>query len=107
MLWWPHCWFKLIYWQRTVERVARARVLFCQLSYADGGPWAGDQWGLERMVSYPLTENGCSFLVKLIYCYESLPLFSFIQKDRHSGIHLLDDPTDIFIKIILCFSAGA
>jgi len=65
-------------------RVARLCFLFCCLRHTDGSPWAGVGW--ERTVSYPLAENCCSFLVKvLIYCYKPLPSPSFIGRDKLSA----------------------
>lgn len=65
------------------------------------GPWAGDVWGLQRTVSYPLAENSCNFLVKLLVYYcEPLPLLVYTERQAFR-FHLLDDPTYIFVKIIL------
>lgn len=87
-----------------MARVARTHVLFCHLSYADGSPWAGVGW--ERTVSYPLAENGCSFLVKvLVYCYKPLPLLIYRERQAF-GLHLLNDPTDFFTKTTYVSSAG-
>lgn len=88
-------------------RVARAHVLFCRLSYTDGSPWAGVGWGRERTVSYPLAENCCSFLVKvLIYCYKPLPLLSFYRERQAFRLCLLNDPTDFFSKTTYVSSAA-